>query len=149
MSFLRLIAVVGAVALAACGSSSPPATRTVELRVGEAAVEVEVAADASARFRGLSGRERLPEDRGMLFVYSDHAERTYWMKGMRFPIDIVWVDGGRVRGVERNVPVPAGSGLPTYSSDGPADRVLEVPAGWAARHGVERGDRVSIEEPDA
>jgi uncharacterized membrane protein (UPF0127 family) len=79
----------------------------------------------------------------MLFVYPDRAPRTYWMKGMRFPIDIVWIDAGRVRGVERNVPVPHGR-LPLYRSGGPADHVLEVPAGWARRHGTKAGDRVSI-----
>ena len=79
----------------------------------------------------------------MLFVYSDHSARTFWMKGMRFPIDIIWIDRGRVRGIERSVPVPQGT-LPLYSSGGPADHVLEVPAGWARRHGTRRGDRVSI-----
>ena len=79
----------------------------------------------------------------MFFVYRDHIERTYWMKGMRFPIDIVWIDRGRVTGIERNLPVPQGD-VPLYSLRGPADHVLEVPAGWAARHGVEPGDRVSI-----
>jgi uncharacterized membrane protein (UPF0127 family) len=64
------------------------------------------------------------------------------MKGMRFPIDIVWIERGRITGVARDVPVPV-NGLPTYESPGPADRVLEVPAGWAARHGVGRGDQVA------
>ena len=81
----------------------------------------------------------------MLFVYSDHLTRTYWMKGMRFPIDIVWIDRGRVTGVVRNAPVPHGR-PPLYSSVGPADHVLEMPAGWAARHGTKRGDPVSIAE---
>lgn len=80
----------------------------------------------------------------MLFVYRDHRERAYWMKGMRFPIDIVWIDRGRVTGVVPNLPVPAGGNLPIYPSRGPADRVLEVRAGWAARHGVERGARVTV-----
>lgn len=81
----------------------------------------------------------------MLFVYRDRLTRTYWMKGMRFPIDIIWIDRGRVRGIERNVPVPRGY-LPTYSSGGPADHVLEVPAGWAGRHVTKPGDRVVIED---
>jgi uncharacterized membrane protein (UPF0127 family) len=63
---------------------------------------------------------------------------------VRFPIDIIWIERGRVAGIERDVPVPQGD-LPLYSSDRPADRVLEVPAGWAARHGVRAGARVSVE----
>jgi len=132
-------------ALGACGSSErPQARRTVEVRIGAAHVLAEVAAGADARRQGLSGRARLAEGRGMLFVYRDSAERAYWMKGMRFPIDIVWIDRGRVTGVERDVPVPAGGPLPLYSSGAPVDRVLEVRAGWAARHHVGRGDRVAV-----
>jgi uncharacterized membrane protein (UPF0127 family) len=140
----RSAAVLAALALAACGSSgggeSPPG---VTVHLSGATVRAEVADDAQARARGLSGRRQLGADRGMLFVYRDHAKRTYWMKGMRFPIDIVWIDHGHVTGVEPNVPVPTGGRLPLYPSPAPADRVLEVPAGWAARHGVERGARVS------
>jgi uncharacterized membrane protein (UPF0127 family) len=48
-----------------------------------------------------------------------------------------------VTGIEANAPVPHGE-PPLYSSGGPADQVLEVPAGWAARHRTKRGDRVTI-----
>jgi uncharacterized protein len=131
--------------LIGCGSSDAEQPRTVTVRVGSGEVRAEIASDKADRTQGLSGRARLGEDRGMLFVYSDRLERTYWMKGMRFPIDIVWIDRGRVTGVESNVPVPVGGELPTYPSRDPADRVLEVPAGWAARHGVDQGDRVVVE----
>jgi uncharacterized membrane protein (UPF0127 family) len=146
---LRIAALFAALALAACGwgcgSSASGKKPTVAVRVGAATVQAEVVTDAKARERGLGGRRDLPEGRGMLFVYGDRLTRTYWMKGMRFPIDIIWIDRGRVRGVERNVPVPQGY-LPTYSSGGPADHVLEVPAGWAGRHGTKRGDHVAIEK---
>jgi uncharacterized membrane protein (UPF0127 family) len=140
---MRVAVVLAALALAGCGSAGSDGRPTVAVRVSGATVQAEVAADAKARERGLSGRRSLAEGRGMLFVYPDHRARTYWMKGMQFPIDIIWIDRGRVRGVERSVPVPRGS-LPLYPSGSPADHVLEVPAGWARRHGTKRGDRVSI-----
>jgi uncharacterized protein len=130
--------------LAGCGSSGSKTPQTVGVKVDGASVRAEVAATDDARREGLSGRASLAENRGMLFVYPDHVERTYWMKGMRFPIDIVWIDRGRVTGVEPNVPVPVGDDLPLYPSRVPADRVLEVRAGWAARHHVERGEQVTI-----
>jgi uncharacterized protein len=135
--------VLAALALAGCGSARSDGRPAAAVRVSGATVQAEVAADAAARERGLSGRRSLAEGRGMLFVYPDRSARTYWMKGMRFPIDIIWIDRGRVRGVEHSVPVPRDS-LPLYTSGGPADHVLEVPAGWARRHGAKRGDRVSI-----
>jgi uncharacterized membrane protein (UPF0127 family) len=141
---LAAMLAVGALALGGCGSSSSDAPPTTTVRVGDAEVRAEIADDETERRRGLAGRDDLSEDRGMLFVYRDRAVRTYWMKGVRFPLDIIWIDRGRVTGVEADVPVPRGQ-LPVYSSRTPADRVLEVPGGWAARHGVGRGDRVAIE----
>jgi hypothetical protein len=79
----------------------------------------------------------------MLFVFGDRAPTTFWMKGMRFPLDIVWIDRGRVTGIERDAPVPKGE-PPLYPSTGPVDHVLEVPAGWTARHGVMTGSPVRI-----
>jgi uncharacterized protein len=114
--------------------------RTVAVKVGNTKVRAEVAGDAAARRRGLSGRARLADGRGMLFVFPSRGPRTFWMKGMRFPLDILWINRGRVKGIARDVPVPRGS-LPVYPSGGPVDRVLEVPAGWSARHGVSPGDR--------
>ena len=135
---------VATLALAGCASSGGGGRRTAVVHIGGTTVRAEVAADTKAREQGLSGRPSLAEGRGMLFVYPDHATRTFWMKGMRFPIDIIWIDRGRVAGIERNAPVPHGD-LPLYSSQGPADDVLEVPAGWAGRHGAKAGDRVSID----
>jgi uncharacterized protein len=140
----RFPIVLALLVLAGCGSSEPNSTQTVDVRIGKAEVRADVAATDAERMQGLSGRASLREDRGMLFVYSDHVERRYWMKGMRFPIDIVWIDRARVTGVEPKVPVPVGDDFPIYPSRAPADRVLEVRAGWAARHGVERGDRVTF-----
>jgi uncharacterized membrane protein (UPF0127 family) len=68
------------------------------------------------------------------------------MKGMRFPLDLVWIDGDRVVDVTARVPnEPPGTPdaqLPVYSPSRPANRVLEVNAGWAQRNGVKAGDRV-------
>lgn len=131
--------------LLGCGEEEKPAPPDRVVRVGTATVSVEVADDEASRRRGLSGREALPEDGGMLFVLPDRSP-AFWMKGMRFPIDIVWIDSDRVVDVSANLPPPAGSGdrLPTYSPDRPADLALEVNAGWAARNGIRKGDRVRL-----
>jgi len=131
-------------AIAGCGSSRWKSASMVNVRIGAAMVRADVASTEAAREQGLAGRAGLAEDRGMLFVYRDHRERTYWMKGMRFPIDIVWIDRGRVTGVEPSVPVPTDENLTIYPSRAPADRVLEVRAGWAARQRVKRGARVLV-----
>jgi uncharacterized protein len=126
------------------GAERPEPKTRVE--VDGASVRAEVADDEASRQRGLSGRERLAPGEGMLFLLPDDSP-SLWMKGMRFPLDIVWIKDGRVVDVSADVPPPRGSDapLPTYSPDRPADRVLEVNAGWAADHGVRRGDAVEVQ----
>ena len=66
---------------------------------------------------------------------------------MRFPLDLVWIDDDRVVDVTADVPDQPGTPaeqLPIYSPSQPANRLLEVNAGWAERNGVEPGDRVRL-----
>jgi uncharacterized membrane protein (UPF0127 family) len=117
------------------------------VRVGDATVRAEVADDDAERARGLGGRARLGRDAGMYFVLTNDSPR-FWMKGMRFGLDIIWIKDGRVVDVTARVPAPrAGTSeaqLPVYSPDRPANRALEVRTGWAARNGVGVGDRISL-----
>jgi len=128
----------------------PPPEAAVE--IGGATVRADVADDEASRRRGLAGRAGLDDDEGMLFLLPDDSP-AFWMKGMRFPIDIVWIDDGRVVDVTADVPPPRESeshtALPTYSPGRPANRALEVNAGWAARHGVTRGDVVRVRRDGA
>jgi uncharacterized membrane protein (UPF0127 family) len=128
------------------GSSKEPADGdTVTVRVGGVPVRATVAGTAAAKTRGLSGRAALPRGEGMLFVYDEPRRRSFWMRGMRFALDMVWIRDGRVAGVTRAVPAPsASSGTPLYPSSGAVDRVLEVPAGWAVRHDIGAGARVAV-----
>jgi uncharacterized membrane protein (UPF0127 family) len=153
-----LVAFAAVIVLAGCGDSdgSPGSSSAsggrVALAVGDATVEAEIADDDTERARGLGGRDRLARDAGMYFVLTDSSPRI-WMKGMRFPLDLVWINGGRVVQVTARVPdEPPGtpeSELPIYSPSRPANRVLEVNAGWAERNGVRRGDAVRLENPTA
>ena len=120
------------------------------VQVGGTTVRADIADDEASRRRGLAGRAGLEDDEGMLFLLPDDSP-AFWMKGMRFPIDIVWIADGRVVDVTADVPAPRGSdaALPTYSPDRPANRALEVNAGWAARHGVTRGDVVRVRRDGA
>lgn len=110
---------------------------------GNIVVRVEVAATPSTRERGLSGHRPLADDEGMLFVF-DHAERyAFWMKDMLFSIDIIWIKDGLVADITTDVPTPiADQPLPSFAPRVPVDRVLEVPAGFSAKHGLRIGSTV-------
>jgi uncharacterized membrane protein (UPF0127 family) len=154
------IAALGAlVALAGCGGSEdksaatpatqPPAPERVRVHVGDVVVQAEVADDPSERSQGLSGRVPLGRDEGMLFLLPDDAP-TFWMKGMRFGLDIVWIRGRRVVDVTDRIPAPRSgtpdSRLKTYSPSRAANNALEVRAGWAVRNGVSVGDLVRVQD---
>jgi uncharacterized membrane protein (UPF0127 family) len=95
------------------------------------------------REQGLSGLPGLPADGGMLFIFDADGMYHFWMKDMRFPIDMVWLssEGSVVYFIGNVAPstYPAAFG-PTE----PSRYVLELPAGWAAQHGVQIGDPVSL-----
>ena len=67
-------------------------------------INVEIADSPQEWERGLSGKKSLNVDEGMLFVFPRPTTPTFWMKDMRFPIDIVWLDENKnIVGIERGV----------------------------------------------
>lgn len=97
---------------------------TVE--VGGRIFSVEIADDPVSRSKGLSDRDELPEDRAMLFLFESPGRPGFWMKGMRFPIDIAWIRDGYIVHIARRVPADyPGTIHPDYVSDS----VFETNAG--------------------
>lgn len=117
-----------------------------EVRIGNrVAVTVEVARTEAEKVRGLSGRDRLAPDRGMLFVYEAPARPRIWMRGMRFPLDILWIRDGRIVDLVRGAKAPAPGEAPQeFAPREDAQYVLEVPAGFVERQGIAVGDRVEV-----
>ena len=94
--------------------------------------------------RGLGGLDYLQDDTGMLFVFEKEVDASFWMKGMRFPLDIAWLDSqGRVREVESMLePCRQDEDCPSYNHL--ARYVLEVKAGEARQLGVAEGAIVAL-----
>lgn len=109
-------------------------------------VEAAVADTPDERYRGLSNTDPLPPDTGLLFVFDEEANRTFVMREMNYPIDMVFVGSdGRVTAIhhaETEADDDPGADLTPYR--GRAKWVLEVPYDWTTRHGVTVGDRVVI-----
>lgn len=110
-------------------------------------VRVRVADTFSQRYRGLSDTESLAPDEGMLFVFDREANRTFVMREMRFPLDIIFIGADRRITTIAHAPVPAPGRsereLTRYR--GRAKWVLEVNRNWTHAHGVTVGDRVVIQ----
>lgn len=108
-------------------------------------VQVTVASTDATREKGLSGREGLRPDEGMLFLFDHPYTYGFWMKDMKFPIDILWISDGTIVDMTTDAAVPVpGQELPLYFPRIPVDKVLEVPAGFAKDHGLRTGLRVDI-----
>jgi uncharacterized protein len=125
-----------------------PDRQTATITVGTTPLNVELAITPAERERGLGYRAGLDPGTGMLFIDDSAKVQTFWMKGMRFCLDIVWIDGAQIVGAAQSVcPMPYGTPdnqLPIYSSPEPVQYVLEVPAGWLAANGYGSGTPVDL-----
>ena len=119
-------------------------------------VQAEIAGTDAQRQKGLMFREGLPENEGMLFVFEKEARYSFWMKNMRFPLDIIWIDKDkRIADIKTNVPACkeiyesfAGGNreksCESFTPYGNALYVLEVNAGFTQKHGIKIGEKVSF-----
>lgn len=105
---------------------------------------VELAITEAERQKGLGYRDSLADNRGMLFVYDHPEQHRFWMKGMRFPIDIIWIENKKIIDISANVPISDDVILPTYAPKLPVSQILELNAGTVDRLGIKIGDTVQI-----
>jgi uncharacterized membrane protein (UPF0127 family) len=155
-----------ALALAACGGDSgPSATNTpagtptiavvvlprIQLSYGAGNLLVEVATTAEQSDRGLGYRDSLFTRGGMLFDLHENSTPFFWMKGMRFALDMVWVgDDKKVVAVTADIPPEPGvpdASLKHYSPPSPVRYVLELNAGDAAKYGIGPGTQLTFQIP--
>lgn len=138
---MEIYAVTPHVVPAVSATVTASTTRTISLK--EVRLQVSVADTDASREQGLSGRAGLAEDEGMLFIFPIDGQYAFWMKDMRFSIDMVWLssDGSVVYIVKNAAPE-------TYPNDfvspSPARYVLELPAGWASMHSLKIGDKAAL-----
>lgn len=118
--------------------------RLAEVTLGGATVRADVAETNADRERGLAGRKVLPELEGMLFLFDTSSEHTFWMKGMLIPIDIIWINDGVIVDIAASVQPSEATSPPILTPRAPANRVLEVTAGFSGRHGLKIGAPVTI-----
>ena len=133
-------------------SGQPPLPERTTVTIRGHGIEAEVARSATEQSRGLSGRARLEPNAGLVFPYARAGRLGFWMKEMRFDLDLVWIRDGRIVDISAFVPAPrAGASmldaLPTFHPKEPADTVLEVVAGTAKVRGWQVGDVATFDPP--
>lgn len=105
-------------------------------------LKLELATSSEARERGLSGRDSLAPDTGLLFIFPELALYGFWMKEMNFNIDIIWLnEAGEVVEITKEA-LPESYPKAFYPPE-PVKYVLEVNAGYADENNIEIGDILS------
>ena len=138
LSFILLILPLKAMA---CPFKLPAAT----ISINGYTLSVELATVPSARHCGLSNREELPKNQGMLFVYPVARPLTFWMKDTHIPLSIAFLDeSGKIIDIYKMLPNQSHE---RYSSSRPAKYALEVNQGWFQALGIEIGDTVEMKLP--
>jgi uncharacterized membrane protein (UPF0127 family) len=114
---------------------------TADMQIGKKTFEVELARTDADQEKGLMDRDSMPGDHGMLFIFTDEKELTFWMKDTRIPLDILFLDhGGRVVSIHSMKPYD----LATTSSDFPAKYAIELNAGAAGAAAAHVGDVIAL-----
>lgn len=115
------------------------------LSIGDTTIVVEKVATYPSRAKGLGGKEYLKEGTGMFFVFPDDDFHGFWMKDMKFPIDIIWIDSSyKIVDVKKNVTPETYPEV--FGPEAKARYVLEVNAGFSDNHAVKRGGKVVFVE---
>lgn len=117
------------------------------VKVGNMTLNVLLAQTPSDQSKGLAIKEFMKENEGMLFIFDTPNKHSFWMKDMKFPIDIIWIDTeGKIVHIERNLEpcfflLPCPSHTPKYDSL----YVLEVVSNFTNKFNVNVGDRIELE----
>jgi uncharacterized membrane protein (UPF0127 family) len=106
----------------------------------------DIADTSEKKTRGLGVRESMDENEAMIFLFDDEAKHSFWMKGMKFPIDIIWLDSNkRIVHIEHSLEPCQAQPCQSYVPDKGALYVLETVAGFAEKHGLQERMKVEFE----
>jgi uncharacterized membrane protein (UPF0127 family) len=138
---LLLILFASSVKTLACPLVLPTATISIK----GYALTVELATIPAARACGMSHRNKLPQNHGMLFIFPDLRPISFWMKDTKIFLSIAFLDdSGQIFSIQDMTPMQTDS---AYDSSRPARYALEVNQGWFSTHGISVGDVVEMKLP--
>lgn len=141
--FHPLIALAAAILLSACDPEEiKQDSGFVELSIGSAVLQTELAISREDQARGLMYRDSMPENHGMLFIFDAPQRMSFWMRNTRIPLDIGYFTAD---GVLREV-------YPLYPFDENSRRsiredllyALETNQGWFSKNGIKVGDKLDL-----
>ena len=128
--------------VSSCGDSGK--TIVIHTATSDVSVNIEIADSAAEEAIGLMYRTSMEENHGMLFVFDDVEQRTFWMKNTKIPLDILFIGAdNKVVDIKENFQPCTTDQCEMYTSK-PTNTALEVNAGFVAVHGIAVGDKVDL-----
>lgn len=114
--------------------------------IGNHTFTLSIARSQKEKEVGLSETKLLSENQGMIFIFDKPDYYSFWMKNMKFPIDIIYINNDAIVTIIKNAQIIKPQDNPTvYFSTQPADKVLEIQAGLSEKYKFKEGDRVKYE----
>jgi uncharacterized membrane protein (UPF0127 family) len=129
--------------LTSCTTKTTPLPQS-KIKINNTTINTEIATTQEEQAKGLGGKIKLGENDGMLFVYKNKENLTFWMKDMNFPIDIIWIADNKIVDISPNTPLFTNNKITTIQTNQPTNQVLEVNAGFADKHKIKIGDQIEI-----
>jgi len=121
------------------GSISVPS-----VEINNTIITLEIADTTEKQWQGLSDRKFLDDNSGMLFVFPNLQTRTFVMRRMNFPLDIIWIKDRIILKIDKNLPPEGENYIKRYNSIYPVNYVLEVNGGFTDKHNIKTGDKVKL-----
>lgn len=112
--------------------------------IGNEKIELEVAKTPEQQELGLMYRQSLDKNRGMLFSFSPARQVGFWMKNVVIPLDMVFIQNGKIKAIANNVPPCSVDPCPVYAPNTLVDTVIELKNGRAKELGLKIDDSIDI-----
>ena len=120
--------------------------KKINVTVNGVPLVADLAITGEQRSKGLAVKDSLAENESMLFYFPKANEYAFWMKNMKFPIDIIWLDTDRkVIHIEYSLEPCDSDACPLYKPEGKTQYVLETVAGFAQKYDVTEGTVVEFD----
>lgn len=139
-----ILAGVASLLFLATANLGPVTSEFVTVEINGSATKAKLAKTAQEHYQGLSHRQMLGENEGLLFVFRDSSQKSFVMRDMNFPLDIIFISNDIITDVFSDLAPEGSQPEHIYQSSQPVNLVLEVNAGYSAKHSIKPGDRVKI-----
>ena len=116
---------------------------TEKIKIGKKELKVDLVSSKIDREMGLSNRSGMCSDCGMLFIFEKRGIYPFWMKDMKFYIDIIWIDGNQIVKIEKDISYEGGREK-LMNPKVMADKVLEINSGKSDEFGLKVGDLLEM-----